>query len=115
MTFIGLQVLGSISFYPGNEASAETELKSSENKNVGTKNHDLGNHVNLNLKKLKNDQSNSASKEESIIDKLKGDTKLKPLSSESKDPKLVHIYKEHPEVPLMPIAQGKKSNVIDNI
>ena len=54
MTFIGLQVLGSISLLSGNESPVVSELKSSENKNVGA---NVDNHVNL--KKLKNDKTNT--------------------------------------------------------
>ena len=54
MTFIGLQVLGSISLLSGNESPVVSELKSSENKNVGA---NVDNHVNL--KKLKNDKTNN--------------------------------------------------------
>ena len=96
MTFIGLQVLGSISFLSGNESSVETDLKTIENKNVGTKNQDIDNHVNL--KKLKNDQSNVANKDESIIENPKDDTKQKLSKLESKSSNSVNIYKEHPEV-----------------
>ena len=106
MTFIGLQVLGSISFLSGNESSVETDLKTIENKNVGTKNQDIDNHVNL--KKLKNDQSNVANKDESIIENPKDDTKQKLSKLESKSSNSVNIYKEHPEAQLLPIDQGRK-------
>jgi len=70
VTFIGLQVLGSISLLSGNESSVVSELKSSENKNVGA---NVDNHVNL--KKLKNDKTNTilgkGNKEESPADILK--------------------------------------------
>ena len=110
MTFIGLQVLGSISFLSGNESSVETDLKTIENKNVGTKNQDIDNHVNL--KKLKNDQSNVANKDESIIENSKDDTKQKLSKLESKSSNSVNIYKEHPEAQLLPVDQGKKSEIV---
>ena len=110
MTFIGLQVLGSISFLSGNESSVETDLKTIENKNVGTKNQDIDNHVNL--KKLKNDQSNVANKDGSIIENSKDDTKQKLSKLESKSSNSVNIYKEHPEAQLLPVDQGKKSEIV---
>ena len=54
VTFIGLQVLGSISLLSGNDSPVVSELKSSENKNVGA---NVDNHVTL--KKLKNDKVNN--------------------------------------------------------
>ena len=54
VTFIGLQVLGSISLLSGNDSPVVSESKSSENKNVGA---NVDNHVNL--KKLKNDKVNN--------------------------------------------------------
>jgi len=101
VTFIGLQVLGSISFLSGNESSVASNLKSQDNKHGETKDQNLDNHVNL--KKLKNDQSNSASKEESISDKPRDDIKQKPLKFEPSKSDSLHIYKEHPEVQLIPV------------
>ena len=108
VTFIGLQVLGSISFLSGNESSVASNLKSQDNKHGETKDQNLDNHVNL--KKLKNDQSNSASKEESISDKPRDDIKQKPLKFEPSKSDSLHIYKEHPEVQLIPVNPGRSVN-----
>ena len=108
VTFIGLQVLGSISFLSGNESSVASNLKSPDNKHGETKDQNLDNHVNL--KKLKNDQSNTASREESISDKPRDDIKQKPLKFEPSKSDSLHIYKEHPEVQLIPVNPGKSVN-----